>query len=148
MGQAPPPVAWRSEEFVHIAREQCRREDAAARVADRVLICDTDAFATAIWHERYLHTASPVLEAMAGARRPHLYLLAGDEIPFVQDGTRDGEQIRSWMHRRFLAALEAQRLPYRLLSGAPEVRLRAAIAAIDALLVAGRSARPTPDLYP
>jgi hypothetical protein len=31
-----------------------RMEDALARSANRVLICDTDAFATAIWHERYL----------------------------------------------------------------------------------------------
>ena len=43
---------WRSEELLAIATEQSRREDLAARSADRVLICDTDAFATGIWHRR------------------------------------------------------------------------------------------------
>jgi nicotinamide riboside kinase len=136
----PPPVTWRGEEFVHIAREQCRREDAAARTANRVLICDTDAFATAIWYERYLHTASPAIEAIAAARRPHLYLLTGIDMPFVQDGTRDGERIRPWMHERFLKVIEAQRLPSVLLSGSLEERLPAAIAAIDALVDGRRQA--------
>ena len=37
---------WRTDEFTAIAEEQARREDAAARQANRVLICDTNAFAT------------------------------------------------------------------------------------------------------
>ena len=41
---------WRSDEFVHIATEQIRMEDAIARLANKVLICDTDAFATSIWN--------------------------------------------------------------------------------------------------
>ena len=43
---------WRSDEFTYIAAEQARMEDALARIADRVLICDTDPFATTIWHIR------------------------------------------------------------------------------------------------
>ena len=41
-----PPPSWSSDEFVEIATEQQRRENAAARVANRVLFCDTNAFAT------------------------------------------------------------------------------------------------------
>ena len=37
---------WRTEEFTMIAEEQTHREDKAARRANRVLICDTNAFAT------------------------------------------------------------------------------------------------------
>jgi len=127
-------VGWATEEFVHIAAEQNRREDEAARHAERVLICDTDAFATGIWHERYIGTRS---DAVARLARPHaadLYLLTGDEIPFTQDGTRDGERIRHWMHGRFLEELQGRRLPFALLAGPHDVRMARAAALIDGFL--------------
>src|SRR3954463_1716704 len=49
---------WRSEEFVHIALQQQEDEDRLAADASRVLVCDTDALATCIWHQRYLGTWS------------------------------------------------------------------------------------------
>jgi NadR type nicotinamide-nucleotide adenylyltransferase len=126
---------WRSDEFVVIAETQCRIEDEAARKANRVLICDTDAFTTGIWHRRYLGARSPQVEALAEAhRRPDLYLLTDVETPFVQDGTRDGESIRRWMHETLLAELNAQGRGYVEVAGTPAERLRAAIAAIDPLL--------------
>src|SRR6185436_18227497 len=82
---------WESNDFVEIAAMQCRLEDAAARQANRILICDTDAFATTIWHQRYLGYKSAEVESIANShRRPDLYLLTDVETPFVQDGTRDG----------------------------------------------------------
>ena len=120
-------LLWRSEEFVEIAREQARREDAAARRANRVLICDTNAFATVLWHRRYLGSHSPQVREVVWRGRCDLYLLTGDEIPFVQDGLRDGEHIRHEMHRWFEEALTAQPVPWRLLRGSPSERLREAV---------------------
>ena len=77
-------------EFVHIAAEQQPRENAAARQANRVLICNTNAFATTLWHRRYVGTDSPEVKAIAAQGRCDLYLLTGDEIPFVQGGLCDG----------------------------------------------------------
>ena len=85
---------WESIEFVHIATEQSRREDWAARTANRLLVCDTDAFATSIWHQRYLGRREATVEAIAALRHYDLYLLTDVDIPFVQDGFRDGEHIR------------------------------------------------------
>ncbi|MDQ3754481.1 MAG: AAA family ATPase [Acidobacteriota bacterium] len=126
---------WRSEEFAHIAQTQCEQEDAAARRANKVLICDTDAFATAVWHRRYMGEDSPEVEAIAARqRRPDLYLLTDVDTPFVQDGTRDGEYVREWMHQVLIEELTAQGRTFRLLSGAPQERLRAAIGYIDEVL--------------
>jgi NadR type nicotinamide-nucleotide adenylyltransferase len=47
-------TSWDTKEFVHIASEQIRRENEAARSSSGVLICDTDAFATTLWHKRYM----------------------------------------------------------------------------------------------
>ena len=127
---------WTSEEFAHIAQVQCERENEAARKANKILICDTDAFATSLWHRRYLHERSPAVEAIVAAhRRPALYLLTDVNTPFEQDGTRDGEAIRHWMHETFMAELTAQKRPFRFLSGTASERLAKAVEVIDELIV-------------
>ena len=129
---------WRSSEFVAIAAEQQRREDAAAREANRVLVCDTNAFATAIWHARYLGARDAEVDAIAARDRCDLYLLTGAEVPFEPDGIRDGEAIRHEMHGWFEAALRAQPAPWRLLRGAVATRENEALAAIRELFAASR----------
>jgi NadR type nicotinamide-nucleotide adenylyltransferase len=130
----PRGELWRSGEFTFIATEQVRMEDALERSANRVLICDTDAFATAIWHERYLGQPSPEVLAVAAGRRYDLYILTDVDTPFVPDDIRDGESIRGWMHKRFQHELSRMGVPVLLLSGPHERRLAEAVARIDSLL--------------
>src|SRR5581483_443244 len=112
-------------------------ENELAREANRILICDTDAFATSIWHRRYMGERSKDVEKIATEHRcPDLYLLTDVSIPFVQDGTRDGELIRDWMHRTFIEELNASSRPYRSLSGSREECLDQAIRHIDELVLA------------
>ena len=126
---------FRSEEFAHIAARQCELEDEAARRANRILICDTDAFATSVWHRRYIGTRSPEVEATAARhRRPDLYLLTDIDTPFVQDGTRDGEHVREWMHEVFVEELRARGHHFHPVSGARDERLRQAVGYIEDLL--------------
>lgn len=124
-------AVWATEEFLHIAREQARREDLAARAANRVLICDTNAFATSIWHRRYLGAHNPEVDRLGAASRCDLYILTGDEIPFVQDGLRDGEAIRHEMHQWFVKALTRQIVPWKLVFGSLERRLAMAVDEIE-----------------
>lgn len=133
----PAGAPWTSDEFLHIAEEQARREDRAAREANRLLLCDTDPFATAIWHRRYVGARSPEVEAFAARRRYDLYLLTGDEIPFEQDGTRDGEHVRHWMHELFVHDLTATGRPWVLVRGSHEERLRVAVERVERVLAAG-----------
>ncbi len=130
-GETP---AWTHDEFIHIAEEQQRRENEAAARASRVLICDTNAFATATWFERYAGTRHPDVDAIGARDQVDLYLIASPDVPFVQDGVRDGEKIREWMHARFLELIGASGAPHMLITGAWETRLPQAILAIDDLL--------------
>jgi NadR type nicotinamide-nucleotide adenylyltransferase len=125
----PLDVEWTESDFVHIAEEQTRREDRAAREGGPVLVCDTDAFATCIWHERYRGHASAGVERVAAAMPPRaLYLLTDDsDVPFEQDGLRDGEHRRPWMTDRFTRALTLGAVPWHLVTGPPEERLAAAL---------------------
>lgn len=126
-------TAWSSEEFTRIAEEQNRREDEAATRADRLLICDTNSFATRLWHRRYMGHESMEVARVAARARCDLYLLTGDEIPFVQDGLRDGEHIRHEMHRWFEEALAAQPVPWMLLRGSRQARLLQALARLGSI---------------
>jgi HTH-type transcriptional regulator, transcriptional repressor of NAD biosynthesis genes len=125
---------WTPDEFVLIANEQSALEDRLARKANRVLICDTDAFATTIWHRRYVGERHPGVEAIAAPRKYDLYLLPDIKTPFVQDGVRDGEHIREWMHGVFVEELERQGKPYAHIAGTHEQRMAQATGLIDKLL--------------
>jgi HTH-type transcriptional regulator, transcriptional repressor of NAD biosynthesis genes len=125
---------WTPDEFVLIANEQNTLEDKLAREANRVLICDTDAFATTIWHRRYVGERHPAVEAIAAPRKYALYLLPDIKTPFVQDGVRDGEHIREWMQGVFVQELERLGKPYAHIAGTHEQRMVQAIKLIDGLL--------------
>lgn len=133
---------WTSDEFVHIAEEQNRRENAAARECNRVLIGDTNSLATTLWHRRYMGSEEERVKRVAAQGRCDLYLLTGDEIPFVQDGTRDGEHIRHKMHGWFVDLMKNQPVPWVLLEGPHEVRLKNAVAAVSELFE-GSTWKPT-----
>jgi NadR type nicotinamide-nucleotide adenylyltransferase len=131
--------SWSAEEFIHIAQEQQRREDLSARQCNRILFCDTNAFATGTWYERYFHTRNALVDSIGQQSKADLYLLTAPDVPFVQDGFRDGQHIRNWMHDRFAEQLTNlyQRDPaVRIVQicGAFEQRLATAIASVDRML--------------
>lgn len=128
----PEQLDWHSDEFLAIACEQNRREESAAREGGPVLICDTDAFVTGIWHERYMGRGSAEVDATARCDVRRLYLLTHpDDVPFEQDGLRDGEAIRAWMTRRFVERLQLAGLRWQWLRGSGrEARVERALSAI------------------
>ena len=124
---------WDSGEFEHIALSQNALENALAEISNGLLICDTNAFATGLWHERYLGHRSKQVEEIASLNDTDLYIVTGDEIPFVQDGLRDGEAIRHRMHQRFIERLKEDQKTFIVVTGNPETRLKEAIKAINQL---------------
>ncbi|HEV7990717.1 MAG TPA: AAA family ATPase [Gemmatimonadaceae bacterium] len=126
---SPTDIEWHEADFAHIAEEQTRREAAAARDGGPVLVCDTDALATRLWHERYLGHPSASVDAIASAMPPRaLYLLTDHRgVSFEDDGLRDGEHVREWMTGRFAQVLDAGSVPWRLVTGSREERLAAAL---------------------
>ncbi len=120
---------WAQHEFEHIAREQARLEELAAIGAENVLICDTDSLSTALWHEHYLGERAPDWQI---PNRIGLYLLSGLDVPFEPDAIREGAETREHMHARLIEELEKTGVRVVEVTGSPEERESAAIAAIDA----------------
>ncbi|MEU8896372.1 AAA family ATPase [Nocardia sp. NPDC048505] len=149
---ADPAATWSditfdTAEFPVIARRQDADEQRAARAGSPVLICDTDSFATGIWHERYLGTRNAEVERIAARTERDLYLLTDHHgVPFEDDGLRDGEHLRPWMTERFREELARTGRRYRLVQGDRAARLVSAVAAVDEVLAAGRRfADPLPE---
>lgn len=129
-------VTWDRTDFVDVVTAQNAAEDRAARSGSPLLFCDTDAAATAVWEQRYLGTSSPAVRR--AARRPELYLLTDhSDVPFEDDGLRDGEHLRAWMTGVFRERLAAGDVPTVELRGTPAARLATAVEACDALLARG-----------
>ena len=138
--------AWTDDEFIHIAEVQQQREAEAPATANRVMFGDTNAFATATWFERYANKRHPEVDAIGARDIVDLYLIPAPDIPFVQDGVRDGETIREWMHERFVELITAAGVPFVLITGPYEARLPKAIAAVDTLLALTAARAPRADI--
>ncbi|MFG2711413.1 AAA family ATPase [Streptomyces goshikiensis] len=142
-----PDVSFTSEEFPVIARRQDADEEREARLGSPVLFCDTDSFATGIWHERYMDGRNAEVERIAARTRRDLYLLTDHaDVPFEDDGLRDGPQLRPWMTGRFREELERTGRRFLVVGGDREERLARAVAAVDELLGEGwHFADPLPE---
>ncbi|MFE2874989.1 AAA family ATPase [Streptomyces roseus] len=149
---ADPAATWEDvtftpAEFPVIARRQDAEEERAARAGSPVLICDTDSFATGVWHERYTGGRSKEVEKIAALTRRDLYLLTDHaDVPFEDDGLRDGEHLRPWMTERFREELTRTGRRFVTVRGDREARLAQAVEAVDALLADGwQFADPLPE---
>lgn len=127
-------LSWDEADFDAIGPEQTCREELAARAGSPVLICDTDAFATAIWKRRYLGVQSSPAWTAVPARA--VYLLTDHEgVPWHDDGMREGDlSVRAAMTEWFANALTTAGHSWVLLTGSLQERVDVAIRTIEPLL--------------
>ena len=139
---APVPgmddLVWTSAEFTRIAARQTAELDRASLECSLV-VADTDALATSVWHDRYVGGPHQAALDLADMTPPDLYLLTTpDGVPFVDDGLRDGEHVRARMTRAFEVALDASSVPWASISGDRHTRLQKSAQMIDTLLTTPR----------
>lgn len=122
---------WTTDDFIVIADRQQHLEDERARRSGPVLLCDTDALATAIWHERYQGEPSQAVVDIARRRRYDLYILAGTDVPWEADDIRlDGSE-REAMQSRFREVLDQEGVDWIEVRGSVEERIDAIEAEIQ-----------------
>jgi nicotinamide riboside kinase len=125
-GRGPRP-----EEHLPIAREQEARVDAAAREAEFV-VADTTALVVAIYSAMAFADSEIHRFALKRQRGYDVTLLCALDLPWVPDGLhRVGPQVRESVDAQIRAALERGCVPYRMVYGNGNERLRNALAAID-----------------
>ena len=118
-----------------IAHTQRAREEALARDA-RVrdfLFVDTTPLMTAVYSRIYWGRVPPDLLSLEAAHDYAHTLVAAPDLPWVPDGLqRESEEVRQRVHAQLVAVLDERRIPFMLLTGELEARLRQVAAVIGA----------------
>lgn len=122
------------EDIPRIALGQRAAEDALARHANRLLICDTDALTTTVWSDWLFGDCPEWIREEARRRRYALTLLCDIDAPWVDDGQRYLSEHRAAFFQRCEAALVAHQRRYVVLRGSWAARLEVARRAIEELL--------------
>ncbi len=117
-----------------IARGQIAVEEAAARCANRVLICDTDVRTTATWSDILCGARTPWLTRVAMSRQYTHAILLSDDVPWVNDGTRVLHDRRAEHTRLLERELRTTRQAFTLIQGPFAQRLRHAAEVVEAVL--------------
>lgn len=117
-----------------IMRGQRADEQALARAANRVLICDTDALTTVVWSRLLYDRVDPLIKAAASVACYHLTLVCMPDVPFTPDVHRVDPDLRQDFLDLLLEELRARDIEPVVLSGERAARERDAAAAIEALI--------------
>lgn len=122
------------EDLQRIVQGHLATVEAAKQQSNRILIEDTDPVMTAVWSDMLVGERDPWFATFDD--HADFYLLCDVDIPWVNDGTRYFENDAD--RRRFFETceneLKARSVPYAVVRGPYEQRLRSAITAIDAFV--------------
>ena len=107
-------------DFINMSIRQNYEEHLLTQKAKDILICDNDTFALTIWCERYLGKYyNEIFDIYKNAdyleNEKKIYILTKPNVPFIQDGLRDGEHIRDWMYNRFLEEFKNKNIKYYII---------------------------------
>jgi HTH-type transcriptional repressor of NAD biosynthesis genes len=110
------------DDIVRIGTAHDARVQQLAKVANGLLMCDTDAITTQIYSDYYLHDIPTELFELEKKTVYDHYFLFDIDVPWVPDGLRDLGDKRVMMFNAFRSALEKRKIPYTLVQGTFEER--------------------------
>ena len=114
----------RYEDFVSIGRTQVEWEERACLDANRYVFCDTTPLTTLFYGLDAWGRAEPELWRLA-SRTYDRVLLCLPDFPFVQDGTRQGPELRQRQHEWYREALVERGMAWTEVGGTVEERVKA-----------------------
>lgn len=118
-----------------IAKGQIRNENSQAKIANKVLFCDTDLLQLKVYSEVYYNGyCNPDLHKHALKNWYDIYFLTNIDTPWIPDDLRDKPHDREGMFKRFKSALKLAKRPFIILEGNEDQRFETAVLAINELL--------------
>lgn len=125
---------WGFKDIVPIAKGHARLEQQAALKANKLVFSDTDPIITSVFcRDRYGRVPRFVKE-LADQKRYDLHLFCDIDLPWVEDAQRDLGHRRQEMKQILLDELRRRNLPFAMVSGSGDDRLRCAVSHVDAFL--------------
>lgn len=126
-------IGW--EDLIPIARGQIASENSKSTKANKLLFCDTDLRELQVYSEYYNNGKCPSeIRKAVEHNKYDLYFLTFVDTPWVPDDLRDNPEDRLGIFRIFENELKSNKLPYHVLRGSKEERLRKAIELTEKLV--------------
>jgi len=119
------------DDLLVIARGQWESEMRLAAKARTFLFCDTDFLVAKIWCGDKFGKCHPWISEMVEKHRYNLYLLCDIDLPWSDDPLRENPHDRDRLFALYRSELDNRRMPYAVISGTGEERLRRAIEGIN-----------------
>ena len=123
----------------HIAKVQIAQ--LSADYPSDPVFFDTDLIITRVWFEHRWGRCPEFVTEGIDQHWVDAYLLFRPDLPFVSDPVRENPDIREQLYDRYLELIRQTRLPYRIVSGQGEERLRCALRATSDLCSSPREGR-------
>lgn len=122
-------------DILPIAVGQMKSENKYAKNSKSLLICDTNLFETMVYSKYYYGgKCDPILEKYALSNYYDLYLLTDTDIPWEKDDLRDKPNERNESFLIFKNELIQNNIPFVVINGTREERLKKAITYINNII--------------
>ncbi len=122
------------DDLIPIAKGQIASENKATKKATKLLFCDTNLLEIQVYSEYYYNGFCPSeIKKAVEENQYHHYFLTYVDVPWEADKLRDRPNDRIKMFTIFEAELRKKKLPYTILKGSVEQRMKAAIKTIEEL---------------
>jgi NadR type nicotinamide-nucleotide adenylyltransferase len=126
---------YEQHDLLTIAHGQLRLEDKYEKSSDGLLICDTNLYVIKVWSEYKFGNCHPEILRHIATRKYDLYLLTYIDLPWVPDPLREHPHEREKLYNIYFNEMKNQSVPCVVIKGEGEQRRRAAIDAIEKLVI-------------
>lgn len=125
---------YTESDLLKIAQGQRESEYERERLAQAPIICDTSLLVIMIWSLiRFGHCHHWILEQIE-LQTWDLFILCDHDIPLEPDPLRDFDLDRESFYQQYLSELSELNVPYHLVHGSSDQRLRRSVEIIDGVL--------------
>jgi nicotinamide riboside kinase/GNAT superfamily N-acetyltransferase len=126
-----PGYRYDENDLLHIARLQLTRESQARREESPLLVCDTDLLVIVIWSEVVFGGCAPALmklfEDSVNTTQRHYLLCDWQGVTWEPDPLRENPHDRHLLFARYRERLETLDMPFRIVGGDEQARVRHAL---------------------
>ncbi|MCX6251554.1 MAG: ATP-binding protein [Bacteroidetes bacterium] len=122
---------YNQEDILKIARGQLRNENRLLKSANQYLFCDTELIVTKIWSEVKYNKCDEWILKKIEEHKYDFYLLCYIDIPWEYDPQREHPQLREHLFDLYLQEMTERNLPFAVVSGLGEERLKNAVKIIN-----------------
>ncbi|MBC3874269.1 ATP-binding protein [Undibacterium sp. LX15W] len=122
------------EEQLHIALTQLERERVLLPGANNWLFCDTSPMMIALYSRYYFKQIPAKLEDLELLHDYDFTIVTAPDIPWIADGLqRESPAVRQQIHAQLVETLDERDIPFLLVEGGLDERLRQVIFTLDFL---------------